>query len=133
MGARTSARGRSVTAADCRRFLTSVSGRVRVNGGPAVAGVTIGIDIGTTSVKAVAADGDGNVVAQARVPHAVLSPEPDLLEHDAAAAWYHGPREALAALGDSATSADAVAIAAMGPQCSAGVDCCVPVTEGCED
>ena len=28
--------------------------------------VTIGIDIGTTSVKAVAADGDGNVVARAR-------------------------------------------------------------------
>src|SRR4051794_3894562 len=128
MGARTSARGRSVTAAYCRRFLTSVSGRVRVNGGPAVAGVTIGIDIGTTSVKAVAADGDGNVVAQARVPHAVLSPEPDLLEHDAAAAWYHGPREALNALGD--VGADALAIAAMVPSTSAVDADGVPGTPG---
>jgi len=32
-------------------------------------GVTIGIDIGTTAVKAVAADDDGRVVARARIPH----------------------------------------------------------------
>jgi xylulokinase len=95
-----------------------------------VAGVTIGIDIGTTSVKAVAADGDGNVVAQARVPHAVSSPEPDLLEHDAAAAWYHGPREALHALGDAGRSAEAVAIAAMVPSCAAVDDNGVPMTPG---
>ena len=30
--------------------------------------VTVGVDIGTSSVKAIAADGDGNVVATARVP-----------------------------------------------------------------
>ena len=95
-----------------------------------MAGVTIGIDIGTTSVKAVAADGDGNVVAQARVPHTAKSPEPDLLEHDAVAAWQHGPREALAELGDVVRDADAVAIAAMVPSCAAVDDAGVPVTPG---
>ena len=35
--------------------------------------VTIGIDIGTTSVKAVAVDGDGNVVARTRISHALRS------------------------------------------------------------
>ena len=39
--------------------------------------VTVGIDIGTSSVKAVAADGDGTVVAQARIPHDVQVPAPD--------------------------------------------------------
>ncbi|MFL6239745.1 MAG: FGGY-family carbohydrate kinase [Actinomycetes bacterium] len=90
--------------------------------------MTIGIDIGTTSVKAVAADDEGKVVAQARVPHAVKSPEPDLLEHDAAAAWYHGPREALRALGD--VGADAVAIAAMVPSTAAVDGDGVPTTPG---
>ena len=47
--------------------------------------LTVGIDIGTTSVKAVAADGDGTVVARARVPHRLLVPAPDQLEHDAVA------------------------------------------------
>lgn len=57
--------------------------------------VTAGIDIGTTSVKAVAADGDGNVLARARVPHALLVPAPDQLEHDANQAWRRGVRRAL--------------------------------------
>ena len=46
--------------------------------------VTVGIDIGTTSVKAVAADSDGNVLARCRVPHPVFIPLGDRLEHDAA-------------------------------------------------
>ncbi|MGB8792537.1 MAG: FGGY family carbohydrate kinase, partial [Mycobacterium sp.] len=36
--------------------------------------VTIGIDIGTTAVKAVAADEDGRVVARARIPHELRVP-----------------------------------------------------------
>ena len=58
--------------------------------------LTVGIDIGTTSVKAVAADGDGTVVARARVPHRLLVPAPDQLEHDAVEAWAEGPAKALA-------------------------------------
>lgn len=56
--------------------------------------VTVGIDIGTTSVKAVAADGDGNVLARERVPHALNVPAPDRLEHDANNAWRRGVRRA---------------------------------------
>ncbi len=56
---------------------------------------TVGIDIGTTSVKAVAADADGGVLARARVPHQLRVPAPDRLEHDANAAWRRGVRRAL--------------------------------------
>ena len=52
--------------------------------------------MGTTAVKAVAVDGDGTVVARSRIPHRVITPTPDVLEHDALRAWRHGPRRALA-------------------------------------
>src|SRR3954453_22035295 len=59
-----------------------------LDGGAALASdVTVGIDIGTTSVKALAVDGDGTVLARARVEHAVLAPGPNALEHDADHAW----------------------------------------------
>jgi hypothetical protein len=45
--------------------------------------VTIGIDIGTTAVKAVAADDNGQLTARVRIPHQLRVPAPDLLEHDA--------------------------------------------------
>jgi len=63
-------------------------------------GVTVGLDIGTTSVKAVAVDPDGNVVARARIKHPLISNHADELQHDARRAWRNGPRKALAALGD---------------------------------
>jgi sugar (pentulose or hexulose) kinase len=49
--------------------------------------VTIGIDIGTTAVKAVAADEDGRVTARTRIPHPLRVPAPERLEHDADEAW----------------------------------------------
>ena len=61
-------------------------------------GCTIGVDVGTTSVKAVAVDADGNVLARARVPHRVVTPTADSLEHDVAQAWRRGPRRAFAAV-----------------------------------
>ena len=88
----------------------------------------MGIDIGTTSVKAVAADADGNVVARARVPHKVVIPDADKFEHDADEAWRRGPREALAALkvGDVA----AVSVTGMVPSlCAVDADG-VPITPG---
>jgi xylulokinase len=60
--------------------------------------VTVGIDIGTTSVKAVAADGDGTVVASVRMPHRTLVPAPDRLEHDADKVWRRAPKRALTTL-----------------------------------
>jgi xylulokinase len=90
--------------------------------------VTVGIDIGTSSVKAVAADDDGNVVARARVPHDFFVPTPLRFEHDAARAWHAGPKDALAALGDIAPRG--VAVAAMVPSLTAVGDDGVPVTPG---
>ena len=58
--------------------------------------VTVGVDIGTTAVKAVAVDGSGTVLARSRIPHRLISPAPDLLEHDAGRAWRRGPLQALA-------------------------------------
>ena len=88
--------------------------------------VTVGIDIGTTAVKAVAADDHGTVLARARVPHDLIVPAPDMLEHDAARAWRRGP---LRALSEVAAGADvaAVCVASMVPSLTAvdrrGVPC----------
>jgi xylulokinase len=91
--------------------------------------VTVGVDIGTSSVKAVAADGDGNVVASARVPHGFRVPSPGRFEHDAEVAWRRGPREALAAV---ATDLDVkgVSVAAMVPSLTAVDEDGVPVLPG---
>ncbi|MGZ8813042.1 MAG: FGGY family carbohydrate kinase, partial [Mycobacterium sp.] len=62
--------------------------------------VTIGIVIGTTAVKAVAADEDGQVTARVRIPHRLRVPAPNRLEHDADEAWHRGPLQALKALAD---------------------------------
>src|SRR5688572_18064543 len=80
--------------------------------------VTVGVDIGTSSVKAIAADHDGNVVARVRVPHEVRVPAPGRFEHDAEVAWRRGPREALAAV---STDLDVrgVSVAAMVPSLTA--------------
>ena len=79
--------------------------------------VTIGIDIGTTAVKAVAADEDGQVVARTRIPHQLRVPAPDRLEHDADEAWRSGPLAALEQLGRP--DARAVAVTAMVPSLTA--------------
>jgi xylulokinase len=84
------------------------------------AAVTVGIDIGTTSVKAVAADSMGRVLARSRIPHAVTVPSPGRLEHDAGAAWCDGPRQALAAVAGQLTLPPvAVAVSAMAPTMTA--------------
>lgn len=79
--------------------------------------VTAGIDIGTTSVKAVAVDEDGMILARSRVPHDIVVARPDLMEHDADRAWRRGPKRALAALGS--LDLEAVGVAAMVPSLTA--------------
>jgi xylulokinase len=80
--------------------------------------VTIGIDIGTTAVKAVVAAEDGRVAVRARIPHRLRVPAPNRLEHDADEAWRRGP---LAALQRLAPGPDvrAVAVSAMVPSLTA--------------
>ena len=91
--------------------------------------VTVGLDIGTSSVKAIAADHDGNVVATARVPHTVGVPSPQRFEHDAEVAWRRGPREALAVV---STDLDVlgVSVAAMVPSLTAVDADGVPLVPG---
>ena len=90
--------------------------------------VTLGIDIGTTAVKAVAADEDGRVVARTRIPHRLRVPEPDRLEHDADEAWRRGPTAALREM--ARPDALAVAVSAMVPSMTAVDPDGRPVTPG---
>jgi xylulokinase len=90
--------------------------------------VTIGIDIGTTAVKAVAADEDGQVVARTRIPHQIRVPAPDRLEHDADQAWRCGPLAAMLEL--SRPDATAVAVTAMVPSLTAVDGVGLPLTPG---
>ena len=78
----------------------------------------MGVDIGTTSVKAVAANGDGSVLARARVPHDVRTPSAGCFEHDIDQAWR---ANVLAALGQVVgdREVDAVNISAMVPSLGA--------------
>ena len=91
-------------------------------------GITIGLDIGTTSVKAVAVDGDGDIVAKARVPHDLIAPDAAVFEHDAVQAWVHGPQRAIEQIG--LADYDAIAIASMLPSFTAVDASGVPISPG---
>ena len=94
--------------------------------------VTVGIDIGTTSVKAVAADADGKVLARARIPHRVVSTDPGQFEHDPQEAWIDGVLGAWDQMlaGTAEGSIAAVTVSAMVPS-MCGVDSAgTPVTVG---
>ena len=82
-----------------------------------MAPTTIGIDIGTTSVKAVVVDDGGHILDRVRVPHPVLVPAPNRFEHDANRAWRAGPRKALARL--ASHNPRAVAVSTMVPSLTA--------------
>jgi xylulokinase len=90
--------------------------------------LTVGIDIGTSSVKAVAVDADGSIVRRARIPHRFRVPTPLRFEHDAREAWYEGPRRALEALGDIRPRG--VSVAAMVPSLTAVDADGIPRTPG---
>lgn len=91
--------------------------------------ITVGIDIGTTSVKALAVDGDGEVVARARVEHSISSPAPDLFEHDASKAWRRNVRTAFRRVSDG-LDVKAVNVAAMVPSLCAVDRRGRPITPG---
>jgi xylulokinase len=82
--------------------------------------ITVGIDIGTTSVKALAVAAGGEVVARSRVPHRIIHTSGDHMEHDARAAWRRGPRRALAALRQTVADSELGAVRLSGI-CVAGM------------
>ena len=92
-------------------------------------GVTIGIDVGSTAVKAVAADADGRVTARVRIPHQLRVPTPNRLEHDADEAWRRGPLAALDRLAPG-PNVRAVAVSAMVPSLTAVDSAGNPITPG---
>lgn len=92
--------------------------------------VTIGIDVGSTAVKAVAADADGRVTARVRIPHQLRVPAPGRLEHDAGEAWRRGPVVALDQLTPGLPNIRAVAVSAMVPSLTAVDADGVPMTPG---
>lgn len=81
--------------------------------------ITVGIDIGTTAVKAVAADETGAVLARARIPHRLMTPAADQLEHDAGQAWRRGPMRALAQVTAGGMDLAGVCVTSMVPSLTA--------------
>jgi xylulokinase len=60
-----------------------------------VDGLAIGIDIGSSALKALAVDESGQVVASLRRTHRLDVPTPDRMEHQAGDAWRRAPRKVL--------------------------------------
>jgi xylulokinase len=84
--------------------------------------LTAGIDVGTSSVKAVVVDEDGNVVERCRLPSRFVAGPGGRFEHDAVATWWEGPRLALRRVlgpGGAGSPVRAVAVSAMMPSVSA--------------
>ena len=81
--------------------------------------LVIGLDIGTSSTKAVAVDSGGRVVATVTGQHRVDQPRGGWFEQDAAAIWWEQSRQLLSELmaGDTVAGASigAVGISGMGP------------------
>jgi xylulokinase len=91
--------------------------------------VTVGIDIGTTSVKAVAVDEAGDVRTRARIPHAAHAPSPAVLEHDAAAVWRNSVVEACDTV-SAGHHVVGIGLAAMVPSLAAVDSSGTPVSPG---
>jgi xylulokinase len=84
----------------------------------------LGLDIGTSSSKAVLAQPDGRVVAIAERPHETSRPRPGWVEHDAEAVWWTDVLALLAELGPEPLRRLAgVCVSGIGP-------CLLPLDEG---
>lgn len=92
--------------------------------------LTVGVDVGTSAVKAVAVDATGRVRARAHVPIPVQVTEADTFEHDVAVAWRDGPLRAVAGLGPAAVTAVGLGLAACVPSLVALDDEFLPLSYG---
>lgn len=66
--------------------------------------IFLGVDVGTTSIKATAIDKAGVILATAQVPCAMETPKPGYFEIDAPVQWIGGFRKALGILGSELVS-----------------------------
>lgn len=78
--------------------------------------LVLGIDIGTSSTKAVLADAVGRVIRTASVEHGLSSPRPGWMEQDADAVWWaDAVRTGRIAVGAEGASVRAVCATGLGP------------------
>ena len=84
----------------------------------------LGLDVGSSSTKAVLVDAGGEVVADARLEHGISRPRPGWAEQDAERDWWGGVVEACRRLLENrAARVRAVGVSALGPcVLPAGVD-----------
>lgn len=76
----------------------------------------LGLDIGTSSSKAVLASPDGAVVATAEQAHSTSMPRPGWVEHDAEKVWWADTQALMASLGrEKLASVKGVCISGIGP------------------
>lgn len=93
-------------------------------------GLTVGLDIGSSALKAVAVDPSGNVVASLRRRHRLVVPTPDRMEHHAQGAWREQPRRVLAQLVSALRDVRAVCVAGIVPSLAAVDERGVPRSPG---
>jgi xylulokinase len=92
-----------------------MSGASQSNSSPTL---TAGVDIGTTSVKAVLADEDGHIVERSRLQSKLVIGPAGRFEHEAMTTWWDTPRVALQRV-LAHRSARAVSVSAMMPSVAA--------------
>lgn len=79
--------------------------------------VVIGLDIGTSSTKAVAVDRTGRIVAMERSDHTIEMPRPGWVEQDAESVWWRQPCSLLTKLTGrlGRRTVSAIAVSGLGP------------------
>jgi len=93
--------------------------------------VTLGIDIGTSALKAIVASSDGTVVARRRIPNRLGFPTAERMEHDARRAWRLAPRRVLKDLARlGVPEPRGICVAGMVPSLAAVDARGVPITPG---
>ena len=85
-------------------------------GRPVTGDLFLGLDVGSSSTKAVLVDADGAMVADARLEHEISRPRPGWAEQDAERDWWGDVVEACRRLLDGrAARVRAVGVSALGP------------------
>ena len=93
--------------------------------------LTIGIDIGTSALKAVVASPDGKVVARRRIANKLGFPAADRMEHDSRQAWRLAPRRVLADIEKlGIEQARAICVAGLVPSLTAVDAKGIPISPG---